>query len=87
MSNYGTTGVKTDTELMKHAAAWLTENKPDGKTLADYRKKFEIPKALKTKHKKGAPIQVNWKTKGTTASQKRRASRSIRFDPESTVKI
>lgn len=87
MSNYGTTGVKTDAELMKHAAAWLTENKPDGKTLADYRKKFKIPKALKTKHKKGAPIQVNWKTKGTTAAQKRRASRSVRLDPESAAKI
>ena len=87
MSNYGTTGVKTDTELMKHAAAWLTENKSDGKTLADYRKKFEIPKALKTKHKKGAPIQVNWKTKGTTAAQTRRASRSVRLDPKSAAKI
>ena len=87
MSNYGTTGVESDTELMKHAAAWLTENKPDGKTLADYRKKFEIPKALKTKHKKGAPIQVNWKTIGTTAAQKRRASRSVRLDPESAAKI
>ena len=87
MSNYGTTGVKTDTELMKHAAAWLTENKPDGKTLADYRKLFKIPKALKTKHKKGAPIQVNWKTKGTTAAQTRRASRSVRLDPKSAAKI
>ena len=87
MSNYGTTGVKTDTELMKHAAAWLTENKPDGKTLADYRKLFKIPKALKTKHKKGAPIQVNWKTTGTTAAQKRRALKSIRLDPKSAAKI
>ena len=87
MSNYGTTGVKTDTELMKHAAAWLTENKPNGKTLADYRTEFEIPKALKTKHKKGAPIQVNWKTKGTTAAQTRRASRSVRLDPKSAAKI
>ena len=87
MSNYGTTGVENDTELMKHAAAWLTENKPKGKTLADYRKEFEIPKALKTKHKKGAPIQVNWKTKGTTAAQKRRVSRSVRLDPSSSSKI
>ena len=69
MEDYGTTGAKSDTELFRHAEDYLTKNPT--KNLGNYRKEFGIKKLLKTRHKKGQPVYVNWKGKSSAAQDVR----------------
>ena len=58
MSKYGTTGAKNNKELFKHAAKWLTENKPKGLNIGDYKKLFGVNQRLQQKQGRDKPIVI-----------------------------
>lgn len=69
MAKYGTTGAKNNSELFKHAAAWLTENKPKGQNLGDYKRIFGVTLRIQQKQRRGQPIVIG--LRNTKADQVR----------------